>query len=60
MELEQALEPLRRVLLERDLGGYPGTVSAAVEAARAALAGGADTLSLWELGVLSESDVLEA
>ncbi|MEV7931180.1 hypothetical protein [Kitasatospora sp. NPDC088779] len=60
MERDEALEPLRRVLLERDLGGYPGTVSAAVEAARAALAGGADTLSLWELGALSESDALEA
>ncbi|MFJ9448310.1 hypothetical protein ACIRRH_41840 [Kitasatospora sp. NPDC101235] len=50
MEEDEALEPLRRVLLERDLGGCPGTVSAAVEAARTALAGGADTLSLWELG----------
>ncbi|MER7770948.1 hypothetical protein [Kitasatospora sp. NPDC096140] len=60
MEENEALEPLRRVLLERDLGGCPGTVSAAVEAARTALAGGVDTLSLWELGVLSESDASEA
>ncbi|WP_316528179.1 hypothetical protein [Kitasatospora brasiliensis] len=60
MELDEALDPLRRVLLERDLGGYPGTVSAAVEAARTALAGGADTPGLWELGVLSESDASEA
>jgi hypothetical protein len=60
MELEQALEPLRRVLLERGTAGCPQTAAAAVEAARTALAGGADTPSLWELGVLSESDVLEA
>ncbi|MCC9312501.1 hypothetical protein LN042_36540 [Kitasatospora sp. RB6PN24] len=60
MELEEALEPLRRVLLERRTAGYPETVAVAVEAARTALAGGADTPSLWELGVLSESDVLGA
>ncbi|MEV8328066.1 hypothetical protein [Kitasatospora sp. NPDC056731] len=60
MELEQVLEPLRRVLLERGTAGYPETVSAAVEAARTALAGGADTPSLWELGVLPEEEVLEA
>lgn len=60
MKLDQALEPLRRVLLERGTAGYPETVTAAVEAARTALAGGADTPSLWELGVLSDGEVLEA
>ncbi|MEU9127768.1 hypothetical protein AB0D08_06575 [Kitasatospora sp. NPDC048540] len=60
MELDQALEPLRRVLLERSTSGCPTTVAAAVEAARTALAGGADTPTLWELGVLPEWDVLEA
>ncbi|GAA2815617.1 hypothetical protein GCM10010441_45310 [Kitasatospora paracochleata] len=60
MELDQALEPLRRVLLERGTAGYPETVATAVEAARTALAGGADTPSLWELGVLPVWDALEA
>lgn len=59
MELDEALEPLRRVLLERRTVGYPESVVAAVEAAWAALAGGADTPSLWELGVLSDGEVLE-
>ncbi|MFD7641578.1 hypothetical protein ACFV4P_13080 [Kitasatospora sp. NPDC059795] len=56
MERDEALEPLRRVLLER----APGGVAEAVEAARAALAGGVDCPGLWELGVLPEGDVLEA
>ncbi|MEV6212923.1 hypothetical protein [Kitasatospora sp. NPDC051914] len=60
MELDQALEPLRRVLLERGTAGYPETVAAAVEAARTALACGMDTPSLWELGALPEWDALEA
>ncbi|MEU2631497.1 hypothetical protein [Kitasatospora sp. NPDC007106] len=60
MELDHALEPLRRVLLERGTAGCPETVAAAVEAAWTALAGGADTPSLWELGALPEWDVLEA
>jgi hypothetical protein len=60
MELDEALEPLRRLLLERGTARYHETVAAAVEAARTALAGGADTPSLWELGVLPEWDVLEA
>ncbi|MFD7735605.1 hypothetical protein ACFV6F_35115 [Kitasatospora phosalacinea] len=60
MELDEALEPLRRVLLEGGAVGDPQTVAVAVEAARTALAGGADTPSLWELGVLPEWDVLEA
>ncbi|MFI8459458.1 hypothetical protein [Kitasatospora sp. NPDC085464] len=60
MELDEALEPLRRVLLERRIVGYPESVAQAVEAAWAALAGGVDTPSLWELGVLSDGEVLEA
>ncbi|MFJ9516955.1 hypothetical protein ACIRPK_01585 [Kitasatospora sp. NPDC101801] len=60
MELDEALEPLRRVLLERRVLGSPESVVAAVEAAWAALAGGVDTPSLWELGVLSDGEVLEA
>ncbi|MER7585015.1 hypothetical protein [Kitasatospora sp. NPDC097691] len=60
MEMDEALEPLRRVLLERRIVGYPESVVAAVEAAWAALAGGVDTPSLWELGVLSDGEVLEA
>ncbi|MFD5463050.1 hypothetical protein ACFWIQ_09520 [Kitasatospora sp. NPDC127059] len=60
MELDEALEPLRRVLLERRIVGHPESVVAAVEAAWAALAGGADSKSLWELGVLSDGEVLEA
>jgi len=61
MELDQALDPLRRVLLERESLGNPKTVAAAaVKAARAALAGGVDTPSLWELGTLRGSDEPEA
>ncbi|MER6300552.1 hypothetical protein ABT247_13410 [Kitasatospora sp. NPDC001539] len=60
MELDQILDPLRRVLVERGTTGCPESVAAAVGAAQAALAGGVDTLSLWELGVLSDGDVLEA
>ncbi|MFB6833627.1 hypothetical protein [Streptomyces hydrogenans] len=60
MESDEALEPLRRVLLERGPVGDPTTVAAAVEAARSALAGGMDTPRLWELGVLPEWDALEA
>ncbi|GLW53454.1 hypothetical protein [Kitasatospora phosalacinea] len=60
MEPDDALEPLRRVLLERGTGNYPETVAAAVEAARAALTGGADSPRLWELGVLPERDAPEA
>ncbi|MFB7944250.1 hypothetical protein ACFC6L_04965 [Kitasatospora phosalacinea] len=60
MELDEALEPLRRVLLERGIGDCPETAAAAVEAARAALAGGVDSPHLWELGVLPERDVPEA
>ncbi|MFI9325243.1 hypothetical protein ACIGXI_36465 [Kitasatospora aureofaciens] len=59
MELDEALEPLRRVLLERRTVGHPESVVAAVEAAWAAPAGGVDTPSLWELGVLSDEEVLE-
>ncbi|MFJ9690591.1 hypothetical protein [Kitasatospora sp. NPDC101183] len=59
-EPDGALEPLRRVLLERGPGGCPESAVAAVEAAWAALAGGADTPGLWELGVLSDGEVLEA
>ncbi|MER7672746.1 hypothetical protein ABTY61_30430 [Kitasatospora sp. NPDC096128] len=60
MELDEALEALRRVLLERRTTGCPESVAQAVEAAWAALAGGVEAPSLWELGVLSDGEVLEA
>ncbi|QKW23907.1 hypothetical protein HUT16_36685 [Kitasatospora sp. NA04385] len=60
MESDRALEPLRRVLLERAARSGPETAAAAVAAARAALAGGVDSARLWELGALPEWDVPEA
>ncbi|MFF4339076.1 hypothetical protein ACFY00_03930 [Kitasatospora sp. NPDC001540] len=48
------------MLLERGTDGRPETVAAAVEAARAALAGGADAPGLWELGTLPGWDAPEA
>ncbi|MEV4556273.1 hypothetical protein AB0K51_04650 [Kitasatospora sp. NPDC049285] len=59
MDLDEALKPVRRLLIEDGADGVRDA-AVAVSAARAALVGGADAPTLWELAVLPEWDHLEA